>query len=271
MRRSHTKAFLSVCTVVDERILCEMEVIKLNHLHEIYISELENTKYSNDNYKSGKLKAKLIKQYEGQLSFQALRLPTGIYESDLVYNSSTDVGKVVEQAYLLGMEDQTKNVALTLRTCVQRAYKDSTPLPWPPTARDLENLDITLPKELKKFLEFLITGKRIEKISPQNSRLVESIGLNLCRAVTNGHWKMPKHILLSMTLRHLFRSDELTNLVNRFGHCENYSFSLELETAQAHALKEASDVLSSQIIRNPILPSVFHSDFDNVSSCIYSL
>ena len=199
MRRSHTKAFLSVCTVVDERILCEMEVIKLNHMHEIYISELENMKYSNDNYKSGKLKAKLIKQYEGQLSFQALRLLTGIYESDLVYNSSTDVGKVVEQAYLLGMEDQTKNVALTLRTCVQRAYKDSTPLPWPPTARDLKNSDITLPKELKKFLEFLITGKRTEKISPQNSRLVESIGQDLCRAVTNGHWKMPKHILLSVT------------------------------------------------------------------------
>ena len=45
--------------------------------------------------------------------------------------------------------------------------------------------------------------------------------------------------LLCMTLRHLFRSAELTNLINRYGHSENYSFSLELESALAKVLQES--------------------------------
>ena len=76
-------------------------------------------------------------------------------------------------------------------------------------------------------------------------------------------WKLPKHIFLSVTLRHLYGSKELTTLINRFGHCESYSFSLEVETAIAKALEETSSFLSSQIVRNPAAPSIFHSDFDN--------
>ena len=91
----------------------------------------------------------------------------------------TDVGKAVKQAYLLGKADKTRDVALTLRSDVQKAHMDSEPLPWPPSARDLENSDITLPKELGMFFLFLITGKQTGKVSIKNSRLVESIGQDL--------------------------------------------------------------------------------------------
>ena len=94
-------------------------------------------------------------------------------------------------------------------------------------------------------------------------RLINSIGQDICGAATRGQWKPPKHIFLSMTLRHLYRSTELTTLINRFGHCESYSFSLEVGTAIAKALEETSSFLSSQIVRNPAAPSIFHSDFDN--------
>ncbi|KAL8562246.1 hypothetical protein ACOMHN_005231 [Nucella lapillus] len=66
-----------------------------------------------------------------------------------------------------------------------------------------------------------------------------------------------------MTLRHLFRSEELATLLNRLGHSESYRFSLELETAIAKSLEETSSYMSTQIIMNPTEPSLFHSDFDN--------
>ena len=61
----------------------------------------------------------------------------------------------------------------------------------------------------------------------------------------------------------MFRSAELITLINRFGHCENYSFSLELETALGRAIQESSNLLTPQIVRNPEGESTFHSDFDN--------
>ena len=107
--------------------------------------------------------------------------------------------------------------------------------------------------------------------SIKTQRLVYSIGQDICRAVTNDQWKLHKHVLICITMRHLFRSAELITLLNRFGHCENYSFSLELETAIANALQQTSTLLSTQITRNPVAPIVFHSEFDNFDKLLNNL
>ena len=59
--------------------------------------------------------------------------------------------------------------------------------------------------------------------------------------------------------RHMFRSSE------------SYSFSLELETAIAEALKLTSSLLTNQIIRHPVVPSLFHSEFDNFDQLLNDL
>ena len=38
------------------------------------------------------------------------------------------------------------------------------------------------------------------------SSLVFSIEQNLCRAVSEAEWKLPKHVLIRVSVRHLFRS-----------------------------------------------------------------
>ena len=67
-------------------------------------------------------------------------------------------------------------------------------------------------------------------------RLIYSIGQDICRTVTNGEWKFPKHVLICFTIRHLYRSKQLTQILNRIGHCESYQYGLEVETALAEAL-----------------------------------
>ena len=68
---------------------------------------------------------------------------------------------------------------------------------------------------------------------------------------TKGQWVLPEHILICITVRHLFRSRELTTMLNRLGHSETYRFALGLETAIVKVLQGSSNHLSTQIVVNP--------------------
>ena len=127
-----------------------------------------------------------------------------------------------------------------------------------------------IPSQLQNFLSYLISGIPDNHTTKLNS-LMNSIGQDICRAATHGQLKLPKHILICMILLHLFRSTELTTLINHFGHSESYLFSLELETAIATSVQQTSDLLSIQIVRNPNAPSIFHSKLDNFDQLLNDL
>ena len=74
-----------------------------------------------------------------------------------------------------------------------------------------------------------------------------------------------------MALRHWFRSAEITTLLNRLGHSEMYSFSLELETSITIVVETTSTLLSPQIVRNPNVSFIFRSDFDNFDQLLNDL
>jgi len=175
----------------------------------------------------------------------------------------------VKYAFQLGTTDVIQTTGSQLRQTILEGFADSPDLKWPPTPHDLDSADI-LPGSLYKLLCYIITGKE-NPATPRSQRLVQSIGQEICRAATNGSWKLPKHILMCISLRHLFRSEKLITLLNRMGHCESYSFSLELETALAEAVIQSSTLLSNQIIRSPSGPAVFHSEFDNFDQLLNDL
>ncbi|XP_049337187.1 uncharacterized protein LOC111196954 [Astyanax mexicanus] len=123
-----------------------------------------------------------------------------------------------------------------------------------------------LPADLVKFLNLVLTGRADidgEKCE-KTQRLVYSITQDVCRAATNSTWKLPKHILLCATVRHLYRSKQLTTILARLGHSETYDFGMELETAMAKAFDEMSTYLTPQIISGKG-NCVFHSEWDNLN------
>ncbi|KAJ8349355.1 hypothetical protein SKAU_G00244850 [Synaphobranchus kaupii] len=138
-----------------------------------------------------------------------------------------------------------------LHYLIRKAFKESKELSWPPTAQELDavKMEELLPEDLVKFLNLVVTGtpnldgERCEK----TQRLIYSITQDVCRAATNSKWKLPKHILLCATVRHLYRSKQLTTILARLGHSETYDFSMELETAMAKAFDEMSTYLTPQI------------------------
>ena len=123
MEAVHEKAFSQVCEIVDVDILQKIVVMKLGQLQDIYIDQLRETEFANDGYRSEKLKAKLVKHYIDKISFQPLYSGSGPFESYLVYNSKSDVGKAVMEAYLLGKADKTRDVALSQRCDVHKGFK----------------------------------------------------------------------------------------------------------------------------------------------------
>ena len=153
---------------------------------------------------------------------------------------------------------------------IKNAFEKAEKLSWPPTASCLTT-ENPAPYNLQRFLRILISGKTERSESERIELLVLSIGQDLCRAATKGQWKLPKHILVCMILRHLFRSANLSILMSRLGHSESYSFSLELETTLVEALEEVHTIITLQIIRNAYCPSLFHSDFDNFRQFVNDL
>ena len=100
--------------------------------------------------------------------------------------------------------------------------------------------------------------------------MIYSIGQNMCCAVTNGDWKLSKHVLICLTIHQLYPSKQLTSVLNRMGCCESYQYGLEVETALAEVLHKASTYLTPYII---IVDSnlVFHSERENLSKIITNL
>ena len=180
---------------------------------------------------------------------------------------STD--EAVFQAYNLASKDALKDVALLLRGMIQHAFAESKSIQWPPQACSLEVRDGVIPPTLQRFLSLVISSHDSDP-SEREQRLIFSIGQDLCRAVSHGEWKLPKHILLCMTLRHLYRSRQLVTLLNRLGHSESYAFSLELEDAVGVALEQSSTLLTSRIVRSPG-NVVFHSEWDNFNQFLTSV
>jgi len=271
LAEAHSEAFGAVCQVIDRDIIISKNMMKLSELTEIYISHVKCTNFPNPKFRGENLKAKLEKhdKYKDRLAFCTLNR-RGNFQSYIVYSSHRDISDTVRCAYELGSRDMIQDVGNYLRQVILESFAKADDLKWPPSAQDLGNMTAVIPSQLEKNLNYLISGKPTPHTSKVH-RLVNSIGQDICRAASNGEWKLPKHMLICMTLRHLFRSEKLITLLNRMRHSENYSFSLELETALAQAVAETSSLLSTQIIRSPGAPSIFHSEFDNFDQLLNNL
>ena len=80
------------------------------------------------------------------------------------------VAEAVAFAYKLGSKDKYEDVALLLCSSIQQAFKDSEPLPWPPSSDEL------LPSDLLKFLNYVISGDADVERCEKTRRIVLSIG-----------------------------------------------------------------------------------------------
>lgn len=90
----------------------------------------------------------------------------------------------------------------------------------------------------------VLSGRAEQHMSDKTQRLATSFAEEIC---TNGEWTMPKHIIMSLPGRNLTGSAELIMMLNRYGHGQSYTQTLELETAMCNAVTSAESLLPPNI------------------------
>ena len=155
----------------------------------------------------------------------------------------------LELAFELASSDERRaeEAALILRRYIIESRQGPEDMPYPPTTSWLLSGEGQPPNLLRDFLANLVSGKPKEKLSAKSLRVVNSYSQDICFATTNGRWVMPKYILLAMTVHHLAGSAEIIRILNRYGHCQSYSRTLELETAMCDSAMAYNNTLSPNI------------------------
>ena len=76
-----------------------------------------------------------------------------------------------------------------------------------------------LSEELERFLNFIFSGNEpnTEKCDLAK-RFVYSIGQDVCCTASQGGWTLSKQILICVTFRNLYRSKQLTKILNKLCH-----------------------------------------------------
>lgn len=182
---AHLTAFTAVLDFIQDCVIGQKKVVLLASLRLLYIQELEKNGFANPEYRSEKLKARLEHHDIHELIAFAKVNPgdKGCITYNLVYSASISTADAVAYAYKLGSKDKYEDVALLLRSLIQQAFKESKPLPWPPSADDLEvtSSDELLPSDLVKFLNYVISGNVDGQRCEKTGRIVLSIGqVNTC-------------------------------------------------------------------------------------------
>ena len=144
---------------------------------------------------------------------------------------------------LLQTNEGLKRLHMILRRHILNARRNSCVMPFPPTASCLSSQEREPPALLQQFLSLLLSGNSKDKLSAKSLRSVNSCSQDTSYATTNGQWEIPKHILLAMTVHHLTGSAQIITMLNRFGHCQSYSRTLELETAMCNSVTARSSFL----------------------------
>jgi hypothetical protein len=194
-----------------------------------------------------KLKSKLTAKYSSQLQFW---LPQSSCKSELVFSSKLDVGEAVEAAFEASTSESRilQHAASILRRDVKEGFSKTSNMPWPPSAEFLQSKCNFVPQSVTDFLAQVISGKSLCQSSDKAQLLAKSFSEDLCSAVTQGRWTMPKHVLLGMSLSHLTGSAIAITMLNRYEYCQSYSKLLKLYTAQAYQVQQTDRLLPSNIV-----------------------
>ena len=101
----------------------------------------------------------------------------GCIEQYLVYSSSMTTSEAISILYNKNSKNNLEEAALHLRDSIQRCFHNSSNLPWPPAANDLDNIlpEKILPSELIKVLSLIITGNEDVEKSEKTKHVILSI------------------------------------------------------------------------------------------------
>ena len=141
---------------------------------------------------------------------------------------------------------------------------------YPASVNDIDQVTAKnlVPADLYLFLRWLITrdGVNIDAKSDcsndSDERKVLCLAQDIIHCMSHGQMKLPKHLGLAISVRHLTGSEQLVSILNRTGHCSCYS---EIESVETGLAKSESDgtIIPSNITSGTFIQ--FASDNNDIN------
>ena len=205
-----------------------------------YKDILEKMGVASRSYSSQRLKVRLQKHFKNEIVFHQQSYSR---TSELLYSSSISLESVINSAYVkspLGSESDDSDAIPAEsdeRTVISHSkvgdITDCQGIPIrPPNLHDLTLISarFLIPKSLYWIIRWIISNPSSEEdefTSPRcNSEADERRILMLAQGVvhcaSHSRIKMPKHVSLAISVRHLTGSKQLVTMLSRMGHCSSY-------------------------------------------------
>ena len=223
-----------------------------------YKDTLEKMGVASRSYSSQRLKVRLQKHFKNEIVFHQ---QSHRRTSELLYSSSISLESVINSAYMkspLGSKsddsdaipagsDERTRLLYRVAKLIKGDITDCQGIPIrPPNLHDLTLISARslIPESLYWILRWIISNPSSEEdefTSPRcNSKTDEKRILMLAQDVvhcaSHSRIKMPKHVSLAISLRHLTGSKQLVTMLSRMGHCSSYDEVEIIDTSLAREI-----------------------------------
>ena len=230
--------------LVSKKVLTENQAVSMSILHDLYGLSTDDTRYRN------KLKARIQSEFTDKLHFVFINETT----PEVVISTESIKSRVLfnDKEHLLNQ------AAEYLRADIEEHAKNLPELSWPINIYELDSENRNPPESVTSFLTQLLRNKDHPNREAL-TRLIESYTSDLIHGLTRGKVVTTKHFLLGLGL-HNITGQRLHNItgqrlpiqiLHRRGHCTDYNFVCEIETAEA----ETAQTLATESGALPLKPA----------------
>ena len=191
-----------------------------------------------DKRNRGKVKAKLMTDFPGQLAYLTLH-----YHSPQVVTASNSLAKVE-----LSNEKILQKASKILRSEIDECISTAKTMTCPPTIDALS--ERTIPANVRSFIQSVLSDGHHE-ISETAKRKANAIAEDIVFAASNSTFLLKKPVLLGIGVHNLTGQAQLVSELSRLGHCISYDQVRRIETAQA----EQTNRMIENGYHLPLLPN----------------
>jgi ribosomal protein S8E len=257
----HLAALKEINLIVKETIINSKSVRPLKDIYKAYDAIFDgklrerNESATFNTYKPRILKDYLLKTFP-DLRIIVVKNRTFLHEKTA---KKTDV--IVKAIESEELSDRISSVANEIRKVVFNMDKSAIPR-RNISIKDIENGECEIPKELFQLIRTLIGGPHNETLSERKLTRIKSISSSLIFSICNCKVKPSWCISLGLVMKSITSSKKVVDILNRLGHCLNYSAVEEFETELAYNSSADGTLLPEGIqAKHPELHT--HVAFDN--------
>ena len=210
--------FENVKAFIEEKVLTENQAVSMRILHDLHGLSTDDTRYRS------KLKARVQSELTDKLHFVFINETT----PEVMISIESIKSHVLfnDKKYLLNQ------AAEYLRADIGEHAKSLPELSWPININELDSENRNPPESVTPFLTQLLRNKDHPNREAL-THLIESYISDLIHGVTGGKVITTKHFLLGLGLHNITGQRLPIQILHRLGHCVDYNFVCEIETAQA--------------------------------------